>query len=108
MVSPRQQPPGCCNEEVADTTEGLREGAGGGKGGEREAGGEEAWAKREGEGEQVEEESDGRKTGSREATPRRSSVFSGRELSGAHTSLPPSRLGFSLAPQPRLKKGTRS
>lgn len=100
VVSQRQQPPGCCIEEVADTVEGLREGAGGGRERERGRRGEEAWAKREEEGEQVEEEeeeSDGRKTGSREATPRCSSVFSGRELSGAHTSLSrPPVLAFLL------------
>lgn len=45
-------PPGCCIEEVADTTEGLREGAVG-----------EEWAEVE------EEERDGRKTDSREANP---------------------------------------
>lgn len=107
-VSQRQQPPGCCSEEVADTIEGLRERAGGGRNSEREKErervrqeGEEAWAKREEEeeGEQLaeEEESDGRKTGSREATPRCSSVFSGRELSGAYTSLSrPPVLAFLL------------
>lgn len=63
--------------------------------------GEEAWAKREEEGKQLaeeeEEESDGRKTGSREATPRCSSIFSRRELSGAYTSLSrPPVLAFLL------------